>query len=293
MKNLSYTFNNQDYNNYVFIGSSRVLRQIKPILIDSITKQSSYNLGIDQIGIIESKMLLKSYLAHHPKPKTVFLNIDLSTFMFNTDSSGPYNIDEYFSFLSDTLIYNELSRFNFRYRYKNSIGIWYQTKPFWKLFTLSDPDKKTLFLKKALNLELDTQKYSSPNKGFIASNKNWDNAANIELAEINAQQLEDVPTTKEGFELLREFTDVCAKNDIKCVFVFVPWLKKVNKNPNHDQILSQVKAIANNKKVLFLDYSKISMADSTKYFYDIWHFNDLGANKYSKLLADDILRLKL
>ena len=293
MRNLEYTFNNDDYNDVIFIGSSRVLRQINPLLIDSITHLRSYSLGIDQIGIIESKMLLKSYLAHHPKPKVVFLNIDLSTFMFNTKSAGPYNLDEYFSYLDDTLIYNELSRYNFRIKYKDFFEKWFHTKSFWKSFTLNDSEKKEYFLGRNNHQNQDKSPKIMQSRGFIETDRNWNEQAQTELEEINKAVPTNIPTTQAGFELLNEFCDLCAKNRIECKFVFVPWYNKVNRNPDHFEVLQKVKDIASLKKVPFIDYSNLSMAGSSKYFYDCWHFNKLGSRRYSILLAEEILKNKL
>ncbi len=286
MQNLVYTFNNHNNHQIIFIGSSRVLRQVNPLIIDSLTDLSSYCLGIDQIGMIESKMLLMSYLAHHPKPKFVVLNIDLSTFMFNTNSSGPYNLEEYFSYTSDTLINNQLSRFNYKFKYPLIFKTIAATKPFIRKFTLSDSQKRSLFFSK--NIEIQPYTESNLMKGFLATSQTWNDEAEKEYNKLNQTILEEIPITEEGFELLTEFIQVCKTRKIECKLVFVPWYKGLKKNPNHFTVLNKVKTIAKDSDTEFYDFSDSGLGNSKDLFYDCWHFNQKGSNLYSKLLAERI-----
>ena len=289
MKNLDYTFKSKEYNDVVFIGSSRVLRQINPIVFDSISGLKSYSLGIDQIGIIECKMLINSYLQYHQAPKMVVLNIDLSRFMFNTDSEGPYNIDEYLPYLDNDLIYNELSRYNWRYRYVKLTKFLYGFYPIQKLMVQNDSEKRERLLHPNRTIQPDSTIFR--NRGFIANDANWNTVAEEELRQVNRQATSETPVTAEGFKLLEEFCQVCQRKNIKLTLLFTPWFSGIKKNSNHDEVLEKVAQIATKHQAVFKDYTGISISQSKDYFYDCWHFNLKGAYQYSAILARDLPQL--
>jgi hypothetical protein len=69
----------------VFVGSSRVLRNIDPILFDSITGMHSYNAGIDGANLTLIMAMTKNFIDCHKGTKFVFINLD--TYTMEQDSS--------------------------------------------------------------------------------------------------------------------------------------------------------------------------------------------------------------
>jgi hypothetical protein len=289
MKNLDYTFQSKEYNDIIYIGSSRVLRQINPMVIDSITGKKSYAIGIDQIGMIEAKMLLKKHLQNHPKPQYVLLNIDLSSFMFNTKSKGPYNVDEYFQYLKDTLIYNELSRYNWRYRYYKAARWLYAFYPLQKLMIKNDTEKRDLFIQPNATDFPDESHLLK--RGYWANTGTWNDVAEQELQRVNTIKADHTPITPEGIQLLDDFCQICQQQQVKCILLFTPWYAGIKKSDNHDDILQQVAQIAQKHQALFWNYSGIPISQDKTYFYDCWHYNDKGARLHSEKLGGDFKKL--
>ncbi|MEP7165267.1 MAG: hypothetical protein ABI741_11260 [Ferruginibacter sp.] len=66
-------------NNYdiIFLGNSRVHFGINPYYVDSVTKLSSYNLGIGGADMEDIMLTSNIYLQQHPKPRLVILSLDM------------------------------------------------------------------------------------------------------------------------------------------------------------------------------------------------------------------------
>jgi hypothetical protein len=284
MRNLNYTCFNQEYNDILYIGSSRVLRQFNPQVIDSVLQKKSYCLGFDAIGIVESKMLLKKYLQVHPKPKVIVLNIDITDAMFNTNFKGPYNRDDYYPYLSDTLIYNELAKYNYRFRYFKVLSFYYKLLHW---VTLDDEEKVHSFTK---NISKKPANDYFTYRGFIGLEPDWNKADEDEIFTKNLNPSQ-APTTEAGFLVLEEFIQLCHDNSISVILVNIPWYYNFSPHTNHEQILSKVAQIASKTKTPIKRFSYFSFSNDTTYFADPYHFNLAGANLFSLLFAQELSKL--
>lgn len=59
---IDFLIENQEEFDCLFIGSSHTYRHINPILFDSITKKTSFNLGCPGMGYLESHFIVENYL---------------------------------------------------------------------------------------------------------------------------------------------------------------------------------------------------------------------------------------
>src|SRR5687767_14372588 len=68
-------YNDKDFYDIVYIGSSRTHTTINPAIVDSITGLRSYNAAVEGGNLYEFKMNFDGYLQSHPQPKMVVLTL--------------------------------------------------------------------------------------------------------------------------------------------------------------------------------------------------------------------------
>src|SRR4051794_41117213 len=69
----------EDYD-VLFIGSSRTYSHINPRVIDGVMHSNSYNAGVLGGNLFESSLILRGYLANHPAPKLLVLDLATASF---------------------------------------------------------------------------------------------------------------------------------------------------------------------------------------------------------------------
>ncbi len=272
---IEYCANNTDYNDAIFIGASRVQSHINPRIIDSIAGIKSYCLTDNAFGIVEDNMILNKYLQIHPKPKIVFLNIDVNIFF----TSGPLNnITDFFPYLTDTVIYNSLSPYKLAYR--NKLVAAYLSAQ--KIFATTDRLKAVSF--NLTEIEKSPVGSSLDFKGFSPRILAWG-----QNAEHDLQNKISATYQGKGFDLLKKMIQTCKLNSIEIIFIYAPILSEAKKNIlNYNEIINQVKQIAKDADVPYWDYSFMPLCKSKKYFYNYNHLNYDGALLYSNQLGIDI-----
>ncbi len=275
---LDYCSNNNEYNDAIFIGASRVQTHISPRIIDSIAGITSYCLSINAIGIVEGHMVLKKYLQNHPKPKAVFFNIDFNMFF----TSGPLNnITDFLPYLNDTLIYNALSPYKTAYRNKLVAGYWLLQK----IFATTDKSKAISF--SIYEADKPSVESKLAYKGYTPRIINWRKDADENLKNTGTATYQ-----QEGFDLLNDIIKICYRDSIKLIFIYAPYLAEGKKNIlNFNEVIDKVKAIAQKNNVPYWDYSLMTICNSKKYFFDPIHLNYEGSIIYSKQLGYDIKKL--
>jgi hypothetical protein len=270
---LNEVFHGKENYNVLFLGSSRTLVHVNPLIIDSVLKVNSYNAGFDGINIIESKMFLDSYLEHHPAPRLLVLTIDIGSLAIN-DTTKLFDFPLYFPYLKDGNVKNTLSEFLPQTK-------WISTFPFLKP-AYYDDFKKYMAIKAAIRPGGD--KKNILYKGFAPKEMEWKGE------ELHTRF--QIHNSKHGLDLLKQVLNICSENKIKCAIVYAPQTAELTERiDNFNDYLNLLKQTCDDYNIPFLNYSEIPITNDKKYFYNHLHLNSEGANIYSELLANDLKNL--
>ena len=82
----------------VFMGTSRVVNGIDPLIFDSITHLHSYNAGMEGASFSAVDLFTRRFVINH-HPKYVFLNIDIYTL---EKENSLYDFPQYYAHLADS-----------------------------------------------------------------------------------------------------------------------------------------------------------------------------------------------
>jgi hypothetical protein len=274
---LDYSMKSHDYNDFIFIGASRVREEINPFIIDSINHAQSFDVSIDGMGIIECNLLLNEYLQNHPKPKAIFLGIDFNMFYTNNIL---YNLPDYFSYLKDSSVYRYLSPYRAVYR-NRLLRSWFTLQ---EIFATTDWSKKELILnpdKKEINYHLTN---SLGSRGFVPAYTKWSVA--------DERYLKDrmkVVNEKAGYNILEKMVERCRQDSVHLIFLYEPnYYLTPLRIVNSKEINGKVMDIASHYNIPVWNYSNIPIGRSKDFFGDLFHLNIIGANIFSYQLATDI-----
>jgi hypothetical protein len=288
MQALEYALHSKEHHDIVFVGASRVIRHVNPKIIDSATGLSSYVLGIDGMGIVESNMIMQVYLKHHPKPKLMVINTDNN--IFYTD--GPlFNITDYYPYLKDSLIYACLAPYKKEY----SHALTRARLMFLRLMGTTDYEKATALLPETTSTWYPKQEVFTY-KGFQPVDHLWSRNQTHTL-----RKAERITARENGFELLIHMVKTCRNAGVQPAFLFTTQHQKADSIfINHQEIMTKVKAIADSLQVPFFNYEDLyiksdeayfirySMFNKTTGFFNYNHLNSRGANVLSRYLAQDL-----
>jgi hypothetical protein len=246
-------------NDILIIGSSRAQHQLNPLVIDSITKLTSYNIAADGVSIVECEMFLRYYLEENAAPKLVLLNVDLPMF----DLGEPiYRVNQYFPYLAQQAIYKSLVK------YDNKVKV-AKHAPFIGAAFYSD---------RSVNYAL--QGWLNPNrskyaykKGFIPYEEKWSDA--------QARKMEKHPVViknTKGLVHLEQMYKLCKSKEINLVLMYSPeCIEGKTYVANTHGIKEKVKEIRAKYGGGIFDLSACEISEDHSYFKDPLHLNAKGA----------------
>ena len=263
----------------IISGSSRAYFGYNPSVLEDKLKMKTFNLGYSAAGYKLQLEKLKIYLSRNKKPKIIVQNIDLT--FFNEDELLP-NENEFIPFLNDTLIFNLMADYNKDYHRINRV-------PFLKY-----NNRLSLFTD-AIYSNFDYHAISKNNytiKGFHPVDLNFvkDEENLIRLKKIKAKDL----GFEKKIELFLNFYKKNLPNNTKIIFVWAPEyidrLTKENQIEKNKVLVYLENKIKNDKSILFLNMSDKEFSHNKNNFFDTFHFNRIGANKFSEKLSKQILK---
>lgn len=257
--------------NLLLVGSSRVLKQLDPEIIDSVTGYNSFNYGLNS-GTIKTWYNIIDYsLNLNKNVKLVILNVDYYMFDFADD---PYKDAYYYPFEKQArgLVLNG----------SGSVNLVHQLKVF--DIALYDDYAKYAAIDGWLR---PGRILNGVYKGYYpnAQLNNFETIANFE---VNHKK---ITITQTGLRLLDSCISLCKKNNVKLVLVMAPYFKQYSPEKyftNFNAVVDSVNTVASRNGIPFYDYTTMSIADDQQYFYNVNHLNSKGAAVYTKAVADSI-----
>ena len=265
----------QEQNDILFIGNSRVLNQVDPRIVESVTGRKAYNLGLEGGSTVYFDMVYHTYIQRHPKPKYIVVNVDFRC--FDTEQRV-FNFPDYFPYLQDSMVYVYLSPYYSAYN-TGICQFYYRAR---LINSKPDPNK----ISNLKNIFIHPQGAEPPMvdslRGFHPFAMTWESQRHV------VKKYDAVYSSK-GFDMLRDMIKDARRQNIQVIMICAPFYKDYrNIVRNYDAVTDSILEIGREYNVPYWNYSDIPMSDSTQYFYNVNHVNAIGAAIYSGILAKDL-----
>jgi hypothetical protein len=264
--------NKYDSLDYLFIGPSYNYCLIKPSMFDSIGI-NSYNIGIATAGVNYYEQILKNYLAHSKvKPKNIALSFSLITFSdIASDNWDNYPIHRY---LKEPLTNEEIClKYGAYNRYwnmmtkslrKTVLGIWENNK-------VSQTNEYNALINQPDSL-----------KGYDKEPLSYFNDS-LYMADKTKYE----PFLKSTFSISRkekliEIVKSLEKNGIRVILLEAPTFRL--KDFFDDQYKKNYEEFKHKLSSEKMNVVCIGNMDNKKFYSNIDHCNENGANEYTKQL---------
>ena len=245
----------------MIFGSSRANHHYDPEVFESKLNMSCYNTGRDGTYFFYQTALLKTMLKRH-RPKVIIY-------------------DFYGSFEYSQSDYDRLSSFLPYYEEHEEIQEVLELKgPYEKFKTLSKiyPYNSLLLNIIKGNMEFDKEK-SKDFKGYVPLPNIWNNT------------LEPLKTASEykfdqnKLKAFQDFIHLCKKNNIELYVMVSPVFYKYK----FDYSIATCEKICSEQNIPFYDFTKNdAFLRKPEWYADLLHLNQIGAEKFSGLVADSL-----
>jgi hypothetical protein len=265
--------NTANNTNLLLVGSSRVLKQLDPVIIDSITGLNSFNYGLNAGTIKTWYNIMKYAIAYQKEIKLIVLNVDYNMFDISKD---PYK-DAYYYPFSDNTAYHEL--------------------------VLTDSGKINLVHRSRIfdvSLYDDYAKYAAidglvrPNRVAAGVFKGYFPNRDLNTFEVLSSPVNEkheIVVAEKGVKIFQDCITLCKHHNIQLVLVIAPYFKEYSPEKyysNFNAIIDTVDQIAKRSNVPLYNFVNTEMANDRQYFYNVNHLNSRGATLYSAAVADSV-----
>lgn len=251
-------------------GTSRAHVQYNTYIIDSALHVNSYNMGINGSPFDIQYLRFKACMTNKIIPKIIIQNVDWETIDRN---DPPYQPEQFLPYLTDNEFKKQVALEKILPKYKTAI-------PFLKYS--GELKVVQLGLMEALGLHhISSEKH----KGYIQSPKKW-NGDNFE--ERKNRGYAPFTINKSVEVLFNDFLLECHNRNIKVILVYSPPYYELNKLFPRQQVINYYKRIAEQYKIHFIDLSKDSISYNKANYANSTHFNQTGAEKFSRKLTEKL-----
>lgn len=268
-------FRAKDYNELIFVGSSRAECHFNTRIFDSITGLNSYNIGISGSNNSFTFGILKSYLSERKAPKIAVMNID---FHFSNESSDTiYEFPRFFPYLDNDILFNELTKRDKRFYAFKYI-------PFYSLPFLGE---------KYLNCAFRGY-FNKPSSYDLSCYKGFQYINPIEYKQIDKADTIRYTASllKENADYLDSIISLCKSKKIELYFVVSPAHTIVSKRIiNLEEHLDKFKVIADKSSIPFFNYTEDSICSQDNLFADLYHMKKEGADLFTAKFSKEFKSL--
>jgi hypothetical protein len=254
----------------LFLGSSRVAGGIQPRIIDSITGLSSYNAGINGANVLECAVALKGWLAVHPPPKVVVLNIDYIHFDLRRKF---FNYVQYYEVLQNKVVDSALRANKYPTFFAKAI-------PLFRITAYDDFTKANCIKGWRGQTEIPAGDYQY--KGFLS---------NTDFV-IEADSLLYLDTLQRyispgSLDLLDDMVQTCRQRGIRLVLLHSPIYKQLLFTSIHiyPRVLAIGDSTARRNGLPCWRHDVLPLCSNPALFANAGHLNKQGALAYSTELA--------
>lgn len=254
-----------DYD-IVINGGSRAFVQYDPAIIDSVLGTKTYNMGIDGSAINRQILKYEAYCrTHKHAPKLLIQNIDFVTLQLTQD----FDREQFFPYAwNDRKLFDDISR-------HETYTIYDRYLPLVRYFGYHALLQSEPFKPYAAT--------ARPYNGYTPQEREWDGSL---FAQQESIGLSKVP---EACQLFDDFIGRVKQSGTQVILVYAPVYCEVNtRMHNLQEMYDLFEGIAQKYDVPILNYNEIAMTQDTAYFYNALHMNKRGAEKFTRIFADDL-----
>ena len=260
-------------NNFstLVIGSSRAETHIVPSIIDSITGQNTFNMGMEGEFMPLVFGILKAYLVHSDAPKNIIINIDYHPY---TGKVVVNRFPRFYSYLGNDALYKSLCKAEPRY-------LWFKWNPFYSMSFFND---QYLYASVRGYAGIKSRFDKSFDKGYVAGTPEFQQIFDT----IHYVPFHSLPE-KDIFENFDSIINICKKKKINLIPVVTPmYCKGTAAVINKKELINEFAEMIKRNNLSFLDYSTDSMCYDTAWFSDPYHLNKKGSEFFSWKFAKDL-----
>lgn len=253
---------------FFFIGSSHCYRSFNPILFDSLTGKSSFNLGSSAQTPVTTYYILKEAF-NSQTPESVIFEIFPGVWQSkNYSTSTKFN----YEFIQS----EEIKRDLFRYGFKDTKEAFLLNLPVARYKRIVRYGMKFIF-----GSSLQSPDFEYLSKGFVATYKS--NNTKFKKWGYNFDKIQ-----VEQIEHIEKIKALCKSKNVKLSFVISPYNPDyISKCRNYDQVHKMALEMTNGYQLIDFNKSKLSF-DPNVDFYDSGHTSYKGANKLTYELVSSI-----
>jgi|GEM_PF-5996679 len=268
---LDYIFYDTTKYDVLFVGSSRVLRNINPILFDSISGLHSYNAGIDGANCTLIDLMIRKFLKSHTPPRYLFINLDIYTFEKDTSF---FFYPQFLTYMDDPDLQRMKQRepnltTGSRYPF---IGVSYfndylKEVAFYTHFNLCPP-ADSLYLRRGFMPARDTAYHGTD-----------------ESHPLNYAFVPD------RVRRLDELCSFCKQNGCRIFFIMAPIYRSTDSDTGvAKELHAQLRSVESKYDIReFNHYTDRTFPKNE--FMNLSHLNYKGADRYTRLIADSFMVL--
>ena len=267
----------EDLPQIAIFGSSVGEMGFDARLIQSKTGKSTYNFSLTGTKFVQYRSLIDEINEPKNNIETVVI---ADVVMLFQKASGLTEIQRYLPYISNNNIYNSL------YPIQPDLVFKARYIPFYKYIATTEQ----YFLQSSIGWKnlITNKKNTDSLLGQIAVKRGWE-------ADLDSILKYEKPISTEIENSIvvtyKEIIRKLVSNGKKVIITIPPLcLSKGGKQVDLTELRKMLTSIADNKNVLFWDFSA-SMTE-TKYFYNVFHLNAYGASIFSSVFADSLKTLK-
>ena len=250
-------------------GSSRAFIHINPTILEKELKLNTHNFGLNGSKFKMQLYRFNLYLKHNPKPKMVVWNLDTFSFSHIDEVFQP---NQYVPFmLWNFKLYDALKEYKDTKLVDFIVPLYrYRDQTYWK-------DQIARSKKEKLH-----QDGLFRDDGFKSYNRKW----NVKWEKMKPKNSD---FDEVDFTLLEELIQICKKENIQLVFTIAPeFYKGQDYMLNRNKVIHLYEQTLEKHHLPLIDYSSDSISFQQKYFYNTTHMNNVGADVFTKELANDL-----
>lgn len=261
-------------NDILILGNSRGKSHFDTRIIDSLSRNRSFNISIGGYPINAQLLKYQLYREHNRKPDLIIQNIDYLTIQVMQDIRHQHESEQFFPLVYDKVMRKELR--------KSGYGFLELNIPLYRFFGYQQVIKNGLL--EALHLKHYISRPSY--KGFLPENGYWNGS------ELERMKPEPVALSDEGKSLLEGFLAQCRSDSVQVILVNSPlYAGARTKIIGYEDTRSFFEQVAKEYGCVYLDYTDTPECYDENNFVVSVHLNSTAARKFSETLIEDLISL--
>lgn len=257
-------------------GSSRAWVHIDPQILKDTLNKTAYNFGVDGHNFWLQYLRNIEYLKYNKKPDYILYSVDAFSLAKRKEL---YNNNQFLPFM----LYNR-AVFQYTSSYDGfSFGDYFL--PMFRYYGKLDMCMKAI--QEAFSSDTSTKHRAN---GYRGTNGLW--REDVFEKDKSSMEGTEVVLDSLSIKLFESFLNESRMNKIQVIFVYTPeYIEGQRFFKNKNEIMSFMKAYAEEQNIIFLDYTTDTLCLNKKYFYNSMHLNKKGSELFSSKLASDMKKI--